>query len=407
MANWPNGDDWDRPRKRNGARWIAVGIALVAVYAVGIVTGTSLRVSNVSSQQATTGGPGGNQASGVPSSTGVVNNSSADGTGLAMPPGVGDNLITRVYRTVRPSIFTITAITSLKSSTGPQEDIGTGFLIDDNGDIATNDHVIKGAKYLSVSTANQTYRATVVGTDPVDDLAIVHFSPPAGLHPLTLGSTQTLQPGQLVIAIGNPFQLTASVSAGIVSGLDRSMPVQGGRLMDGLVQTDAPLNPGNSGGPLLDSAGRVVGINTFIESPVQGSVGVGFAIPVDRLRRLLPQLLSGQPVQHSWLGIEAIDIDPGVQLQYKLTVAQGILVFSTAKGGPAARAGVHGDTGGSNHPVGDGDIIVAIDGQPVQSVADLTTAINSDAVGTVVHLTILRHGQRIQLPVTLGAWPGH
>lgn len=314
------------------------------------------------------------------------------------------NTITQIYDRAKPSIFTITTVTNSKTQ-GTQEGIGTGFLINNNGDIATNYHVVSGSKTVTVSIGNQNYKGTVIGSDPIDDLAIVHINPIKGMNPLPLGTAKTLQPGQPLIAIGNPFQLTDSVTSGIVSGLNRSMASVSGRLMNGLIQTDAPINPGNSGGPLFNSAGQVVGINTMIESPVKGFVGIGFAIPIDRLERLLPQLLKGQTIQHPWLGISGLTVDPGVQQQYHLPVSQGVLVISTLPSSPAAKAGIHGDSGGTNNPVGDGDIITAVNGKAVGSVSQLTSALNQYSVGTTISLTVLRHGKPLTIKVTLGNWP--
>ncbi|MCL6515684.1 MAG: trypsin-like peptidase domain-containing protein [Alicyclobacillus sp.] len=323
--------------------------------------------------------------------------------GWAGAPAGAD--VTAVYRAVSPGVATITAVTAAGKSDNPQEDIGTGFLIDNQGDLATNEHVVSGKKTVAVKLGGRTYTGQVLGTDPMDDLAVVRISPPPDVRPLSLGSAEGLQPGQPVIAIGNPFQLTNSVSAGIISGLNRSMPTDSGRLMSGLIQIDAALNPGNSGGPLLNASGQVIGINTAIESPVAGFVGIGFAIPIDRFVHLLPSLLQGAAVDHPWLGIRALDIDPAVQQQFKLPVSQGVLVISTVAGGPAAKAGLHADSGGADKPVGDGDIITAIDGKPVADVAELTSAINQDRVGQTVTLSVLRRGKAISVQVTLGPWP--
>ncbi|MCL6637008.1 MAG: trypsin-like peptidase domain-containing protein [Alicyclobacillus sp.] len=350
----------------------------------------------------------GNSTAGEGSGT-PANNTLGGGTvPLATPPVVapGSNPVPQVYQQAVPSVVTITAVSGAGTQNGPEEDIGTGFFIDDQGDIATNEHVVSGQKQVSVELGDKVYTGQVLGTDPMDDLAVVHITPPPGVRPLPLASVKSLQPGDLVIAIGNPFQLTDSVTAGIVSGLNRSMPTDSGRLMSGLIQTDAALNPGNSGGPLLNAQGQVVGINTAIESPVAGSVGIGFAIPVDRLVQLLPSLLHGTAVQHPWLGIQALDISPALQQQYHLPVAKGVLVVATVSGGPAAKAGLHPDSShGKGMPVGDGDIIIAVDGQSVSDVASLTAAIANDPVGKVVDLTVLRGGQEIHVKVTLAAWP--
>lgn len=396
---WDRFDDWAGTHKNRGNRWFWVTAGAVVVYALGVVTGTAVNRSNTSYIGSSSAVPPVVQPQ-APSMT-------DPGTAGGMPlTGTAASTVTQIYNQSKDSIFTITAVSS-NSKTGPSEDIGTGFLINTNGDIATNNHVVNGQKTVSVTLANKTVQGTVVGTDVMDDLAIVHINPLPGTQPLVLGTAKTLQPGQLVVAIGNPFQLTSSVTSGIVSGLNRSMPAANGRMMTGLVQTDAPLNPGNSGGPLFNAKGEVVGINTAIESPVQGSVGIGFAIPIDRLKQLLPQLLAGEQVDHPWIGISALDIDPGLEQQYHLPVAAGVLVMSVTAGGPAANAGIHGDSGGAQHPKGDGDIIVSVNGQPVTSVAGLTGIINQYAVGTIVQFGILRHGQPLTASVKLGSWLHH
>ncbi|MDQ0189965.1 trypsin-like peptidase domain-containing protein [Alicyclobacillus cycloheptanicus] len=398
---WRDFDDWDRPSRRRREGRSGIITAGVILFGLGMLAGGGLeaRLNQTNLNQL----PPEEQYNSSPSSdSGTATGASTNGT---LPPEEGGNVVEQIYKEARPSIFTITVVSDANNSKdGPSEDIGTGFLINNSGDIATNNHVVNGQKTVTVTSENGTFKGTVVGTDPLDDLAIVHITPPPGLKPLTLGTAKNLQPGQMVIAIGNPFQLTASVTAGIVSGLNRSMPSQDGREMNGLIQTDAALNPGNSGGPLLNQQGQVVGINTAIESPVEGSVGIGFAIPIDELEQLLPQLLKGQTISHPWLGIEGTDIDPAVQAEFHLPVSQGVLVMSTTKDGPAAKAGIHGDSGGTNQPVGDGDIITAINGTPVTSVSQLTSEISKYAIGTVVHLSILRHGQKMTVNVTLGAW---
>lgn len=395
MANrWRGSHGWDGPKSsgRGGVGgWVVAGII---VYGLGIGTGVVLHTSgpnrvSMNEQPA----PAQNQTHSNPS------------TNASLPPGLNQNIVATIYKKSLPSVVTITAVQKAKGNSSPSEDIGTGFFVDDQGDIATNAHVVSGQKTVTVTLSGKNVKGTVVGSDTVDDLAIVHVSPPAGVQPLRLGSAKTLQPGDLVIAIGNPFELTASVSAGIVSGLNRSMPMASGRVMNDLVQTDAALNPGNSGGPLIDQNGQVVGINTAIESPVEGSVGIGFAIPIDKLKQLLPQLLSGQTINHPWIGIEAYDITPALAQQEKLPTNQGVLVLSTVKGGPAAKAGIHGDTGTSSKPNFDGDIITAVDGKSITDVADLTADISSDPVGSKVKLTIVRKGQQMTIPVTLGPWP--
>jgi S1-C subfamily serine protease len=225
----------------------------------------------------------------------------------------------------------------------------------------------------------------------------------------------------LVIAIGNPFELTSSVSSGIVSGLNRSMAETDGHVMNGMIQTDAPLNPGNSGGPLLNAAGQVVGINTLIESPIEGSIGIGFAIPIDKLVELKSKLISGSTIQHAWLGIQDMfDVDSLIQQQLHLPVGYGVYVTQTTKGSPAAKAGLRGDsnatqfenaaannsTSSTSMLKGDADIIIGIDGHKVTSIDELTQYINQDVPGQVITLKIVRGQKTIDVKVTLGQWPG-
>lgn len=406
---WRGTHGWDgqgRPRRGRVGVWLG---AIIVIYGVGVGTGLSIHRQAVFQAPAS-------QSTQEPSTTQTPPvgspNTAQGGSGTSVTPALNQGVITQIYKQSLPSIVTITAVSNSSSSSnnnstssGPSEDIGTGFFIDTEGDIATNAHVVSGQSKVTVTINGKNVEGTVLGADTLDDLAVVHVTPVPGINPLPIGSAKSLQPGDLVIAIGNPFELTASVSAGIVSGLNRSMPTQSGHVMDGLVQTDAALNPGNSGGPLLNAQGQVVGINTAIESPVAGSVGIGFAIPIDRFVQLEPQLVKGSQVSHPWLGIEAYDITPALAQAAHLPVSQGVLVLSTVKGGPAAKAGLHGDSGTSSNPNYDGDIVVAVNGQQVTDVAGLTGAISQYPVGTVVHLSVLRGGKPITVDVTLGPWP--
>lgn len=381
-------DEWGnnsrRTKRGTRAGWMVAGAVLI--FAIGAVAGGVVR-SRLAPQELNPVAPP------VPTT----------GNSRSAQPSL-NNSIANIYKVVTPSIFTITATSPGTKQTGPQEDIGTGFLIDNKGDIATNNHVVSGMSTVTVTIGSNDVTGEVIGKDTLDDLAIIKIPPPPNIAPLQLGTATDLQPGDPVIAIGNPFQLTLSVTSGIVSGLNRSMPTSSGHVMTGLVQVDAPINPGNSGGPLFNAAGQVVGIDWAIESPVQGSVGIGFAIPIDKLKSVLPQLLNGQKVQHPWIGIAGQDITPGLAQEFHLPVKQGILVVQVAKGGPAAIGGIHPDTGGPNVIKGDGDIIVAANGKPVASVADLTAIISTERVGSVIHLTILRHGQRMTINVRLQNW---
>ncbi|GEO25556.1 hypothetical protein AAC03nite_13410 [Alicyclobacillus acidoterrestris] len=407
---WDDFDEWPKARRRGrktAIMWPAIGLGLAVFYVLGVWTGAGIAHS------------GGSNVVYLPSQSAPSSNAQS-GAGSGDPSLSDSTLVTDIYNEVKGSIFTITAVNgSGGQDTDPQEDIGTGFLIDNRGDVATNAHVVGSAKTVELSVGDEKFKGTVVNADTLDDLAIVHINAPASMRPLTLGSAKTLQPGNLVVAIGNPFELTASVSSGIVSGLNRSMSESGGHVMNGMIQTDAPLNPGNSGGPLLNASGQVVGINTLIESPIEGSIGIGFAIPIDRLVSLEQKLLSGKSIQHAWLGIEGMDIDSLMQQEMKLASGSGVYVTSVTKGSPAAKAGLRGDTNAaklnsasdSADPFkilkGDGDIIVGIDGKKVTTIEQLTQYIDADEPGQTVTLSVLRGGAQTSVKVTLAPWPSN
>jgi S1-C subfamily serine protease len=391
---WEDFDNWDRQGRGSGrvVAFVAVG---ALIYVLGVVSGGALFSSRTA--------PSGTQPS-TSANQSSQSTQSNESSQTSLPPNLSGNTVTDVYDKSKPAIVTITAVSDPSSKDG-SADIGTGFVIDHNGDIATNNHVVSGQKTVSVTLNDKTYQGRVLGTDPLDDLAVVRVPQLSTVSPLPLGTAKTLNPGQMVIAIGNPFQLTSTVTAGIVSGLNRSMPSSNGRLIGGLVQTDAALNPGNSGGPLLNASGQVVGINTAIESPVEGSVGIGFAIPIDKFQQVMQSLITGKSVQHTYLGISGYDIDPALQQELHLPVAQGVLVAIVTPGSPADRAGLHGDSGTKTNPKGDGDIITGVNGKPISDMADLTSALSNDTVGQKVTLNILRGGTHLNKTVVLGAWP--
>ncbi len=342
----------------------------------------------------------------------AANTGVTTGTGSAqLTAQVSQETINSIYKALSPSVVMITGIVQSGSgrfgSTG--EDIGTGVVLDAQGDILTNNHVINGASSLKVQLADgSSYTATVVGTAPQDDLAIIKATIPSNkLTPAKLGDSSTVQVGDAVIAIGYPYGLDQSVTSGIVSGLNRDGSDSAtSRTLTGLIQVDAAINPGNSGGPLLNASGEIIGINTMIESPVEGFTGVGLAIPINEVKSLLQQLEGGGQVQRPWIGISGMEIDQALQTTYNLPVSQGILVVDVTSGGPADQAGLKGSAmDASGNLTGSiGDIITSIDGQKVASIADLTNYLNTKQPGDKVTLTILRNGQQQSVPVTLQAW---
>jgi S1-C subfamily serine protease len=290
---------------------------------------------------------------------------------------------------------------------------GSGFVVDAQGHVLTNYHVVDGASRVTVILQDGTrVTAEVVGTDPGGDLALLKATIPADkLSIAALGDSDAVEPGDPAVAIGTPFGLEHTITAGIISAVDREFGAAAGRPMRGLIQTDAPINPGNSGGPLLNGRGEVIGITTAIESPVRGSVGIGFAIPINAAKQLLPRLQAGQTIQHAWLGIAGVSVTSEIAAEAGLpsSVTQGVLVTQVTPGSPAAQAGLRGGTSDPNAsaaaiPRG-GDVIVAVDGRSVQRVQDIGGYLDSKQPGDTVTITILRNGGRQDLRATLAPWP--
>jgi S1-C subfamily serine protease len=337
----------------------------------------------------------------------------------AKPANELEAQVEAVYSEAAPSVVFITSriITyDFFMQAVPQEGTGSGFVYDDQGHILTNYHVVENAESVSVTLANgETYTATIVGSDPSTDLAVLQIdakSPPA---PLPLGDSDRLRVGQFVVALGNPFGLERTLTVGVVSSLGRIIQSPDGRFIGEAIQTDAAINPGNSGGPLLDLEGQVIGVNAQIVSPSQASAGIGFAIPCNALRRVVPQLISQGHYPHPWLGVNLLGLTPEwiqafEQAGITLGAESGLLVVEVVQGGPAAAAGIRaGDRlvniGNAQIPVG-GDIVTAIDGRPVSTVQDLTIYLDEERqVGDRVELTIMRGGQETAVAVTLAERP--
>lgn len=350
------------------------------------------------------------QASGYPSASQLAVDRE---TGLA-DPGVAPSTVESVYLQSNSGVVSIetTQSSSATSVFGQQdqaEGAGSGFVVDTRGNVVTNDHVVNRATSLRVVFSDGTSAAgKVVGEDPGDDIAVVKVDASASqLHPLTIGDSSTVTVGQPVVAIGNPFDLHNTLTSGIVSALGRTRTSVNGRSIANMIQTDAPVNPGNSGGPLLDAQGKVVGIVSQIESPVRGSVGVGFAIPSNTLTRYLSTLEAGDKVQHAWLGISGEEITPELAKSLGLSTTAGVYVVSVSAGGPADSAGLRGATvedASDRTPTG-GDVITQIDGSPIHSVQDISNYIDDKSPGDSVDLTVQRSGKSVTLSVQLGDWP--
>lgn len=278
---------------------------------------------------------------------------------------------------------------------------GSGFIWDDQGHIITNLHVVKGASEATVRLADgRDYKAALVGASPAHDIAVlkigIGFQRPA---PVPIGTSSDLKVGQKVFAIGNPFGLDWTLTTGIVSALDRSLPGGDGRTIDNLIQTDAAINPGNSGGPLLDSAGRLIGINTAIYSPSGASAGIGFAVPVDTVNRVVPQIISRGKYIRPAMGV-TVDSKLNNRLTQFLKVS-GVVILSISPGSAADEAGLRGATLTPEGNIIANDIITAIDGKPTDSVEKLLNRIDSYKVGDTIKITVLRKGEAIEVPITL------
>ena len=325
-------------------------------------------------------------------------------TNPAVAPDEQNNI--EVYRKLSPGVVNVHSTSYARDFFGyvePRQGSGSGSVIDQSGHILTNHHVIEGATRVAVSFGGQkNYAATVVGRDPDTDLAVIKLieMPKEGLTVIPLGDSDRLEVGQKVLAIGNPFGLDRTLTTGVISGLQRPIRARNDRPIEGAIQTDASINPGNSGGPLLDSHGRMIGINSQILSPSGASAGVGFAVPVNIAKRIVPQLIRSGQVRRPKLGISSRDI---AQLsgRIELPVSEGVLIWQVAPGGAAANAGLRGLTQTENGDVEIGDIIVGMDGEKLDNSDDLYRLLDKHQIGDVAQVQILRNGRRTTVPVRL------
>jgi S1-C subfamily serine protease len=308
-----------------------------------------------------------------------------------------------LFRQASPSVVNITAI-------GVERDLftlnlyqipqgtGSGFVWDTNGDIITNFHVIQQADGAQVTLADQSnWKARIVGVAPDKDIAVLRIDAPGNrLRPIPIGTSKDLQVGQSVFAIGNPFGLDQTLTTGVISALNREIESVTRRPIQGVIQSDAAINPGNSGGPLLDSAGRLIGVNTAIYSPSGTSAGIGFAIPVDIVNRIVPELIRSGKVTRPGLGIQIAD----EQIAERLGVT-GVLVVDVTRGSAAAKAGIQPTRRDREGRLRLGDVITGIDGQKIESSNDLYLILEKYKVGDAVTVTMLRNGQSVQARLTL------
>jgi len=321
------------------------------------------------------------------------------------PLAVDEQNTIGIFQRASPSVVYITTLQRVREPFSRNvlrvpQGTGSGFVWDEQGRIVTNFHVIQGAQEAVVTLADQrSFPATLVGASPDHDLAVLHIDMPAdGPRPLPIGTSSDLIVGQNVYAIGNPFGLDHTLTTGVISALNRSIDDDNGGTIENLIQTDAAINPGNSGGPLIDSAGRLIGINAMIYSPSGAYAGVGFAVPVDIVNRVVPKLVAYGRYVRPKIGISAND---DVSRRLLGADTTGVVVLQVVAGSAAARAGLRAAQSNGGRRVTIGDVIVAIDGRPIKNFGELLSALDEHEFGDMITLSV-RHGQdKRDVPITL------
>ncbi len=349
----------------------------------------------------------------IPASVSAVPDTDAGGPGAVsstnLDPTESENV--RIYRQASPSVANILTRTveyDFFFNTVPVEGAGSGFLIDADGHILTNNHVVQGAQTIEVTFGDHvTYRARMIGADSVNDIALIQIEPKGRkLSPLPLGDSRNLLVGQRVLAIGNPFGFGSTLTTGVVSSIGRTVQTGENTFIDEAIQTDAAINRGNSGGPLLNSHGEVIGINSAIYSPSGTAAGIGFAIPINTAKRVSQDLISHGRVRRATIGAEGRTLWPDLAQALDLPVQHGVLIERVEPGGPGAQAGIRGGNrsvlaGLRELRIG-GDVIVAADGEEVNSQSDLNLILNRKRPGDTVTLTVIREGRKVNVEVKLG-----
>jgi S1-C subfamily serine protease len=333
--------------------------------------------------------------------------------------------VNEIYRRAAPGVVQVTATEvvstpsvdpffgfSLPPTQSKQQALGSGFVLDKAGHVVTNYHVVAGARSVRVSFSdNESVKAKIVGSDPSTDVAVLRVDTlPQALTPLPLGNSDDVHVGDPVVAIGNPFGLDRTVTAGIVSALQRVIQAPARRYsIDHVIQTDAALNKGNSGGPLLDARGNVIGVNSQIQSTSGGNVGVGFAVPINTVKTVAAQIVKTGHAQHAFLGIAGQAVSASIAKLFRLPASHGVLVASVEPGSAAAKAGLRAGSDkvladGESYPLG-GDLIVSADGLPIDGLDRLHDVISGKKPGDKVALVIWRGSSRMNLNVKLGRQP--
>jgi S1-C subfamily serine protease len=310
-----------------------------------------------------------------------------------------EDTVNSIFQNASPAIVEIDITQATNGYFGSYaEGLGSGFLIDSSGEIITNNHVVDGATTVKVKlNSGSTVSATVLGKDAVHDLALikVNASDVSGISPLTLGDSSNVKVGQMAIAIGNPYGLDNTVTVGVISGVDRTLSNSSTNLT-GMLQTDAALNPGNSGGPLLDAAGSVIGVNTAIETGTMGASarGIGFAVPSDVVSSVLSDLKAGKTVTRPWIGVGIRTLDETLAKELNLSITTGVAILSVSTDSPADKAGIQKN-----------DVITKVNGTKVTTSQALQSFVNTKVVGDVITLTILRGSDTKSIEVTLAERP--
>jgi S1-C subfamily serine protease len=323
--------------------------------------------------------------------------------------------VQQIYEQAGPGVVQVTSTSVVSGSPffGPQSatSLGSGFVVDKDGYIVTNYHVIEDASDVEVNfSSDDRVPAKIVGSDPSTDLAVLKIDAQASaLTPLPLGNSDAVHVGDAVVAIGNPFGLERSVTAGIVSALQRDITAPNGYTIDKVIQTDAPINRGNSGGPLLNARGEVIGVNSQIESETGGNVGIGFAVPVNTVKEVVSQIKQTGKVEHAYLGVQMQAIDEQLAETFKLPAEEGVLIVSVVEGSPADEAGLKGGdkeviVSGASYVLG-GDIVTRADEQTVATPDDLRRKIMEKDPGDSITLDIHRGDSQRTISVTLGRQP--
>jgi putative serine protease PepD len=344
----------------------------------------------------------------------VESESPAAGAGSSGALTSDEQVNIRIYKQAAPAVANI--ITRMVEydfffNAVPVEGAGSGFVIDPKGYILTNYHVVQDAEKIEVLLGDQhaqsKYAAKFIGADQRNDVALIKIDPKgAQLTALALGDSSALEVGQKVLAIGNPFGFQSTLTTGVVSALGRTVQTGQNTFIEDAIQTDASINRGNSGGPLLDSRGQVIGINTAIYSPSGTAAGVGFAIPINLAKRIAHDLITEGRVRRASLGVEVTPLFEDLANYLKFPVKQGVLIERVVSGGPAAKAGLRGGnsavTDGLRRYITGGDLIVSVDGKPVATQLDLNLALNRKRPGDTIQMEIYRGQQKMTLTITLG-----